>query len=328
MTGEWSDWFDMALSPDEVRGAWRALTDEALPDEPLIAQMCALPSLAVLRRMVMETHAFQLQLPRSVAKVPLTAPPLSVETVTDPATAAALLSLVRRKWQQLGIDRPHWSVTARSEFLPENFAANLAAFEESGREDLNLILAVLTRNRLAQDQFRHVCDFGCGVGRVSLPLASRFRWVTACNVSEVHLSLGREAAARGGVGNIRFTLVEPPAFGMTVPVDLWFSNLVLQHNPPPIMVTILRRMFAVLAPGGVALFQIPTYIQGYRFDSASYLRSPPNDLMEVHVLPQQDVLALAREAACDVLEIREDCSVWPPSEAVSNMMLFRKRFVR
>jgi hypothetical protein len=125
-------------------------------------------------------------------------------------------------------------------------------------------------------------------------------------------------------------LVESPDFGMPgsdkgAPFDLWFSYLVLQHNPPPVMVTILRRMFALLAPGGVALFQVPTYITGYRFDCATYLRSPPVDPVEGHVLPQQDVLALAREAGCEVLEIREDCSVWPPSEAVSNLMLFQKR---
>jgi SAM-dependent methyltransferase len=318
----------MSLSPDEVRTAWRALVDEPVPGDTLLNQLCALPSLTVLRRMVMETHAFQIQLPRAIAKVPATAPPLSVETSADPATMEALLAMVGRKWRQLGIERPHWSVTGKDEFLPEHLAENQIAFEASGREDLDLLLAVLLRNHLPAERFTHVCDFGCGVGRVSLPLAGRFPRITACDVSEEHLRHGRALAARRGVGNIRFTLVESPDFGMHdsgPPFDLWFSYLVLQHNPPPIIVTILRRMFALLAPGGVALFQIPTYITGYRFDCAAYLRSPPADLIEGHVLPQRDVLALAREAACDVLEIREDCSVWPPSEAVSNLMLFQKR---
>jgi 2-polyprenyl-3-methyl-5-hydroxy-6-metoxy-1,4-benzoquinol methylase len=315
----------MPLSHDEVRSAWRALVDEPVPDDMLLNQLCALPSLTVLRRMVMETHAFQVQLPHTVAKVPATAPPLSVETSADPATLAALLALVERKWRQLGAERPHWSVTGKDEFLPERISENQIAFEASGRADLDLLLAVLLRNRLPAERFTHVCDFGCGVGRVSLPLAGRFPRITACDVSEEHLGHGRAIAARRGLGNISFTLVESPDFGMTEPFDLWFSYLVLQHNPPPIMVTILRRMFALLAPGGVALFQLPTYIMGYRFNCAEYLRSPPVELIECHVLPQQDVLTLAREANCDVLEIREDCSVWPPSEAVSNLMLFQKR---
>src|SRR4051812_32805223 len=188
----------MALSPDEVRSAWRALTDEAVPDDALVAQMCALPSLAALRRMVMETHGFQLCLPRSAARVPLTAPALSVETRADPATMAALLSLVRRKWHQLGNERPHWSVTANDDHLPPRITQNQAAFEATGQQDFAMILATLARNELAPNQFTHVCDFGCGVGRIPLPLAGRFPHITACDVSEPHLLLASEAASRAG----------------------------------------------------------------------------------------------------------------------------------
>jgi SAM-dependent methyltransferase len=317
----------MSLSPDEVRGAWRALTDEPIPDAALIQQLCALPSIGDLRRMMMATEAFQRQLPNLTARVPMTAPPLSVETAVDQATMASLMAMVRENWRRLGDDRPHWSVTGRDEFLPGQLAANRGAFEASGHDDLNLLLSVLIRNGLNEDLFRHVCDFGCGVGRVSLPLAGRFARVTGCDISPPHLQVAREAAAARGIGNVEFVAVEPPDFGMREPFDLWFSHLVLQHNPPPIMVAILRRMFALLAPGGAALFQIPTYVQGYRFDTAAYLRSPSDNAMQIHALPQGEVLALAREAACDVLEIREDASVWPPSAAVSNMVLFRKRFM-
>ncbi len=315
----------MVLSVDEVRIAWRALTDEAMPDDGLIDQMRALPSLNVMRRMVMETHAFQLSMPRGIAKVALTAPCLAIETQVDADTAARLLMLVRRKWHQMGVERPHWSVTAKDEFPPDRAAGNRAAFDATGEADLAMILATLARAGLALEQFPHVLDFGCGVGRISFPLAERCAVVTGCDVSEAHLQVARDEAARRGFSDMRFTLLDAPDFGMTAPFDFWFSHLVLQHNPPPIMAMMLRRMFAMLSPGGVSLFQIPTYVRGYGFDAAAYLAAPPRDLMEVHLPAQYDVLALAREAGCDVLEIREESSVWPPSEAISNMMLFQKR---
>jgi 2-polyprenyl-3-methyl-5-hydroxy-6-metoxy-1,4-benzoquinol methylase len=315
----------MALSPEEVRAAWRVLTDEPVPDETLIRDLCALPSLRDLRRMVMATEAFQREIPNFNARMPLTVPPMAVETEADPHTSAALLAVVRDQWQRIGIERPHWSVTGRDEFLPDRLRANRDAFDSSGADDLALILAILARNGLNPDSFRHVCDFGCGVGRVSLPLARRFARVTGNDVSEAHLHVAREEAIAAGIANVRFIPVDPPDFGMTEPIDLWFSHLVLQHNPPPVMVAILRRMFHMLTPGGAALFQIPTYLRGYSFDSVSYARSRPDDPMRIHALPQPAVLALAREASCDVLEIREDGSVWPPSEVVSNMMLFQKR---
>ena len=156
-------------------------------------------------------------------------------------------------------------------------------------------------------------------------MTNRFPLVTGADVSEPLLSVARTEALSRGITNIRFEVVDTPTFGMNRPFDLWLSHLVLQHNPPPIMAMILRRMLNMLNPGGVALFQIPTYIRRYRFDVARYLLEPPPNTMEVHMLPQKFILALAREANCDVLEIREDGSVWPPSEAVSNVILLRKR---
>src|SRR4051794_40019819 len=154
----------MPMSPDEVRTAWRMLVDEPLPDDALLAQMCTLPSLQDLRRMVMETFAFQLQLPRTVAKVPLSAPPLSIEVAADPKIEASLLALVREKWLRMGEERPHWSVTGNDEHMPDRLDENQTGFEASGQDDLNMILAVLARNGLPADLFAHACDFGCGVG--------------------------------------------------------------------------------------------------------------------------------------------------------------------
>lgn len=315
----------MALSSDEVRIAWRALCDEALPDGPILEQLRALPSLASLRRMIVDTHAFQASLPHYVAKVPLDAPEMNIEIDADSAPADALLAVVRQRWHHLGVVRPHWAMTAQDEFLPERFAANQAAFEATGQAELDRILAMLSRRGIPVGSIRHVLDFGCGVGRISLPLARHFARVTGCDVSDPLLDVARAEAARLGVENLRFQLADAPTFGMLEPFDLWFSKLVLQHNPPPVMVMILRRMLTMLAPGGFALFQIPTYIRDYRFEAAAWLRVPSPDALEVHVLPQSLVLGLACEAECDVLEVREDASLWPPSVAISNVILIRKR---
>jgi len=46
---------------------------------------------------------------------------------------------------------------------------------------------------------------------------------------------------------------------------------VLQHNPPPLIAMILARLLAGLAPGGVAYFQVPVWLPGYRFRVADLL---------------------------------------------------------
>ena len=112
---------------------------------------------------------------------------------------------------------------------------------------------------------------------------------------------------------------------MTGPFDLWFSWIVLQHNPPPIIALILRRCFSLLAPGGVAVFQVPTYATGYRFRIAEYLgRIGDDGGIEMHVLPQHVVLGLAAAAGCQPLEIWQDGAAGSPSAWTSNTFVFRK----
>jgi len=93
----------------------------------------------------------------------------------------------------------------------------------------------------------------------------------------------------------------------------------------------LRRAFALLRPGGLAVFQVPTYARGYAFRLAPYLAGlgggGPDRAgeIEMHVLPQPVVFLLAREAGCDPLEVLEDLSAGPSMNWNSTTFVFRKR---
>ena len=253
-------------------------------------------------------------------------PRLEIDTDVTPGQAASLLERVQAKWHRLGQTRPHWSTNARDAFLPGRIDANREAFERSGMADRDDLLAALDRHGFGPTPRAHVCDFGCGVGRVSLPLAQAFRRVTACDISPAHMMVGRAEAARQGRANIVFSLVTIADFGMTTDFDVWYSHLVLQHNPPPVIAMILRRMFALLAPGGLAYFQVPTYREGYAFRAEAALAAPPPDEdFEIHAIPQSTVFSIAAGAGCQVLEVREDSAVWPPSLVISNTFVFRKQ---
>ena len=76
------------------------------------------------------------------------------------------------------------------------------------------------------------------------------------------------------------------------------------------MAHILEIILGKLAPGGIAYFQIPTYLANYTFSADSYLDStaPVGDV-EVHCVPQLELLELIARAECRVLEIREDSAL-------------------
>ncbi len=272
-----------------------------------------------LRPALMATEAFHDALPADAVRMPPGRPAPAVVVDVDSTTADALLRRVQARWEQLGRDRPHWSTNARDDFLPDRIAAHRAEFAATGQHDLAELLATLVRHGITPADLPRACDYGCGVGRVTAAMAGCFAAVTGCDVSAPHLALARQTTG----ARVRYALVTSDGFGLHEPFDLWFSTLTLQHNPPPVIALILRRMFALLAPGGVAVFQVPTDRLGYGFDPASYLASA-GEMLEVHVLPQPAVFAMAHEAGCVPLEVREDLLIWPPTRCTSNTFVFRK----
>ena len=269
----------------------------------------------------MATEEFRVSIPADAVRMPLNQPESPIVWLADAPTTAALLARVQSQWTKLGQERPHWSTDNRPEFAPDSIASNMPAFEASGDGDVRTLVGLLARHGLAPQGLPRVVDFGCGVGRMTRPLAKVFRHVTGCDVSPPHLTLARMATGAG----VNYALVSVPHFGMSSGFDLWVSMLTLQHNPPPVITMVLRRMFALLAPGGVAVFQLPTARLGYGFDPAAYLAAPESsDLSAIHALPQAVVFGLAAEAGCIALEVREDGMVWPPTLCVSNTFIFAK----
>ena len=320
----------MVPSPtaEDIRSAYRLLLGREPENETVVENWHRLGSFDQLREAFLASSEFMGMRPGApgATLVPLEAPPIDVEWQTDAANGAALLAHVRAVWTRLGTERPHWSVLSAERFQPENISESTREFYASGAQDTAMLVACLKRHGLAPAQFPRMFEFGCGVGRVTPFMARAFRQVTACDVSASHMDMARGVVKGAGLDNITLNLVQGAEFGMTGPFDLWFSRLVLQHNPPPVMAMILRRAFSMLAPGGVAAFQVPTYAIGYRFAIAPYLQGMSNaGGIEMHVLPQSMVLKIAAEYGCLPLEIWQDGAAGNAAAWVSNTFLFRKQ---
>jgi hypothetical protein len=95
---------------------------------------------------------------------------------------------------------------------------------------------------------------------------------------------------------------------MTEGFDIWFSRLVLQHNPPPLTAMVLRRAMSLLNPGGLAHFQLPTYARNYHFKTKEYMEKPGFGI-EMHVFPMPAVFEIAAETGCEPLEVWHDNSL-------------------
>jgi 2-polyprenyl-3-methyl-5-hydroxy-6-metoxy-1,4-benzoquinol methylase len=101
-----------------------------------------------------------------------------------------------------------------------------------------------------------ILDYGCGIGRLTLPLAWRARTVVAVDRSPALLAHAREEAARQGVTNASFlTPDEFDAGGRRF--DLVICYGVLQRLRPAGGLALVRRLTDRVSPGGVGVFHFP-----------------------------------------------------------------------
>lgn len=257
---------------------------------------------------------------------PRNSPPMEVDLDVPPAKLVQLFEQTSAQWHHLGATEPHWSVLSSASFRRDRIGANEAAFFASGESDMVAFAGALGRVGLRPDPAARLLEFGCGVGRVTGHLARQVEHVVAVDISRAHLQLAEERAAAAGLANIDWRqLVSIDDVRGLGEFDYVFSVLVLQHNPPPVMVRLLGDLLARLRPGGVAFLQVAVYSVGYRFRIDEYLAGGNRTNMEMHFLPQAAMLATIDAAGCRLLELREDSAVGHPEVSISNTILVQRR---
>lgn len=162
----------------------------------------------------------------------------------------------QKTWEKLGELAPYHSVLVAEQFKPENLSAeNLAAFFESGKEHLTRLMDAIHEFR-PQFKPRTTVDFGCGVGRVTVPLAKISSQVLAVDVSEPMLEEAKKNCAERGVGNVRFMTT---AEFLRLPdrsANFVHSFIVLQHIPPASGYQLLEKLISILDEDGIGAIHL------------------------------------------------------------------------
>jgi SAM-dependent methyltransferase len=256
--------------------------------------------------------------------LPLALPRLEIDTAATPEQLAAMLARISAYWQMIGEEAPHWSVLTQDRFRPEAIKRQQAAFYATGEADAALVGGLMRRWDVPEGPEATCLEFGCGVGRATVHLAPLFGKVIGCDVSASHIRLGRRQAKLRGIGTIRWHVSTAETLMPATRWDVWYSRIVLQHNPPPVMAHLLGLAFRRLKPGGLAVFQLPTHLVGYRFSVGEYLAEEGPPRMEMHVLPQAAVFTLAAAAGLEVLDVRDDNVVGDVGRWLSTLFVLRR----
>ena len=139
-----------------------------------------------------------------------------------------------RDWNALAEIDPYWAVLTHDEFrgAVATDRDKLNAFLESGRAYVNHIWDAIEAARGGRFSPERALDFGCGVGRIAIPLAARCGTVVGLDVADRMLAGARELCEQLGVRNVQFVKADDDLTQVHGTFDLVHSYIVFQHISP------------------------------------------------------------------------------------------------
>jgi SAM-dependent methyltransferase len=160
-------------------------------------------------------------------------------------------------WVEWGRHDPYYAVITDPKFRRHALTDDARRlFFDSGSHHIEWVLERC--RRIVDPGFKpsRAIDFGCGVGRVAIPLARQVQSVVGVDVSPAMLEeAGRNATAMG-VDNVSWVASDDQLSRVEGRFDLVHSCIVFQHIDVDRGRALFARLVDLLSPGGVAAIQI------------------------------------------------------------------------
>ena len=154
-----------------------------------------------------------------------------------------------------------WSTVARRDLLQailcrRDHAWTNESFFQTGKDDFNRIASIADAHGARIDRDTDVLDFGCGIGRLSLPAAEVARSVIGVDISEEMIRSAPIFVANGAAPTYlqcRSPELESIASSS---VDLVMSLITFQHLSPMLGSEYVRALVRILRPNGLLVFDV------------------------------------------------------------------------
>jgi 2-polyprenyl-3-methyl-5-hydroxy-6-metoxy-1,4-benzoquinol methylase len=161
------------------------------------------------------------------------------------------------RWESFASREPHFAVLSAPRFLQRNLTPETEReFFASGEALVAWMLGVIDAALVPAFAPMTILEYGCGIGRLALPLARHPASIVAVDRSPAMLARARQEAELSQLGHIRFQTPET-LFAADSSFDLVVCYHVLQRLPHAAALALIRRLASRLAPGGVGVFQWP-----------------------------------------------------------------------
>jgi len=232
------------------------------------------------------------------------------------------LKALRKHWDLFASRDPLWAILTHPD--RKNRGWDKREFFETGvweiRRSLEQVEALVPSLRK-----RQALDFGCGVGRLTQPLAQHFEQVYGVDISASMIRQAKDYNQHGDRCQYVVNQTDDLRIFTDQNFDFIYSNITLQHMPPRYSRRYIAEFMRVLAPGGALLFQIPSTAReaGSRLGRAVrtfYYRflwdilHPATPYMGMYGIPKEEVVGLVTSNGGHLIHAASDPAAEPEWE--------------
>lgn len=159
-----------------------------------------------------------------------------------------------REWEKYGATDPYFGVFTHEKYRKTQLTQeDKAAFFRSGHDYL---MAILSSVRTHLDPAFHpsnTLDFGCGVGRLVIPLAAISENVVGLDISSSMLNEAKLNCDAHALTNVSLIKSDDELSSLQGKFDFIHSIIVFQHIPVKRGVQIFKNLLTHLADGGICV---------------------------------------------------------------------------
>lgn len=162
-----------------------------------------------------------------------------------------------KDWKKWGELDPYFGVLSDPKFRKSNLnKPHLEEFFQSGENHIEWIKKQIKDNFGEEIDNKKVLDYGCGVGRLLIPIAQQAREATGVDISEKMIQEAEKNIHEKKIKNTAFIQASEKSTNIHKKYDLIHSYIVFQHIPWNKGRRIIHELTSSLSPGGIIALHI------------------------------------------------------------------------
>lgn len=169
-----------------------------------------------------------------------------------------------KEWEEFGKSEPYFGVITCDKYLKSNLTnENREEFINSGYVYINNVLNNIRKHIDPNFKIKQALDFGCGVGRLTIPLAEVAELVTGIDVSESMLNEAMKNCKIRDVRNVKLIKSDDKLSLLDYKYNFIHSFIVFQHIPTKRGEQIFKNLLTRLTDDGICVLHF-TYAKDYK----------------------------------------------------------------